>query len=107
MSPKSQSSYLKEFVTTFTCDNKLPLLHSTSEANLYKPQNKLFENQKPSKNLYYVSAILSAFESKTLTPFENLCRNHMTTSLDILTYVKNAKKQPPATFTRKPLPPVK
>lgn len=57
--------------------------------------------------VYYISAILSAFESKNLTSFDNLCRNHLSTSLDILTYVKNAKKEAPAQFRCKPLPPVK
>lgn len=31
----------------------------------------------------------------------------MVTSLDILTYVKNTKKQPPTSFSCRPLPPVK
>lgn len=65
----------------------------------------MFRNQ--NKNLYYVSTIINAFESKNLTSFENLARNHLSTSLDILTYIKNSKKQLPINYNCKSLPSLK
>ena len=98
-------------MTTFTIDNKVPLSHSNSEKSLYKPQNKLVAQSNNSKtqdkNRYYVSAIIEAHETNKPSSFDNLCRNHMTTSLEILTYIKTVKKQPPTKVNTKPLPAIK
>jgi hypothetical protein len=53
---------------------------------------------------YYVSAVLNAFSNQKPTSFDNLCKNHLTTSIDILQYIKNSNKQPPVSVQRKPLP---
>lgn len=77
--------------------------HCTSDANLFKP-HKLTKEVKPTQK-YYISALLSAYSSPKPSSFDQLCKNHLTASMEILHFIKNANKPLPPMPVRKLLPP--
>ena len=80
------------------------LIQCTSESNLLKPI--VLEKEKQSKQDYYIHSIFNAFfnNSKTST-FQQLCKNHLLTSIDFLSYAKKNKKIVPNKFKQLTLPP--
>ena len=94
-------SMLQDYVTTFTCQSPTALIQCTSEANLLKP--KAIRQTKAPR--YYIDALITAFSNSKPTSFDQLCKNHLVTSLDILNYIKGSGKPlPPCPVPRK-LPP--
>ena len=94
---------LHEFVTTFTCQSPTMLTHCTSDANLFKP-HKITKDTKPTHK-YYISALLNAYSAPKLTSFNQLCKNHLTASIEILNFIKNANKPLPPLPVKRSLPP--
>jgi hypothetical protein len=53
-------------------------------------------------NKYYISALFNAYSNPKPTSFDQLCRNHLVASLDILHFIKNNNKpHPPQPVPRK------
>lgn len=93
---------LHEYVTTFNCQPPSNLTQCTSQANLFKiPKSK----QNTKSNKYYISALIAAYANPKPTSFDQLCRNHLVASLDILHYIKNTNKPLPPMPNPKKLPP--
>jgi hypothetical protein len=96
-------SLLHEYVTTFTCQSpKTTLLQCTSESNLFKPPKSSKEMK---VNKYYIGSLLAAHSTPKPTSFDQLCRNHLVASLDILHFIKNANRPLPPHPTPRSLPP--
>ncbi len=93
---------LQEFVTTFTCQSPTMLTHCTSDANLFKPHKATKEVKSTQK--YYISALFNAYSSPKPTSFDQLCKNHLTASMEILHFIKNANKPLPPVPMKKALP---
>jgi len=93
---------LQEYVTTFTCQSPTMLTHCASDANLFKPHK--YAAQKKNGQRFYIDTVINAYSNNNPTSFDQICRNHLTTSIDILQYIKNSKKQPPSVVNAKPLP---
>lgn len=94
---------LHEYVTTFTCQSPpSTLLQCTSEANLFKVP-KIKDTKVANK--YYISALINAYANPKPTSFDQLCRNHLVASLDILHFIKNSNKPLPPIPLPKKLPP--
>lgn len=67
------------------------LVQCTSEANLVKPV--LFEKDKKIKQDYYIHSLINAFfNSSKPSSFQQICKNHLLTSIDFLVYIKKNKK---------------
>ena len=96
---------LQEYVTTFTCQSPTMLTHCSSDAHLFKP-HKYNKEVKPIQR-YYVDPILNAITTSNPTSFDQLCKNHLSTSIDILHFIKNANKSLPQLTNIKPLPPTR
>ena len=79
------------------------LTHCTSDANLFKP-HKITKDVKPTQK-YYISALFNAYSSPKPTSFDQLCKTHLTASMEILQFIKNANKPLPPVPIRKVLPP--
>lgn len=93
---------LQDYVTTFTCQSPTMLTHCASDAKLFKPHKQTY--QKKTTQKYYIDAIINAYSTTNPTSFDQLCKTHMTTSIDILQYIKNSNKKPPSVVNAKPLP---
>jgi hypothetical protein len=68
---------------------KIPLQvapHCSSESNLLSVKQPL----KIKNHKYYVSTVVAAFNSRANTTFMQLCKTHLTTSLQLLKVLKNA-----------------
>ena len=87
-------SMLQEYVTTFTCQSPTMLTHCSSDANLFKP-HKFSNKQKKVGQRFYIDAVINAFSTDNPTSFDQLCKTHMNTSIDILQYIRNANKPMP------------
>lgn len=81
------------------------LTHCVSDANLFKPHKFSKESKKSQK--YYVDAIINSFSTNKPTSFDQLCKNHLIASIDILQFIKNSNKMMPQAPNAKPLPPAK
>lgn len=70
---------------------KIPsqVTHSSSESNLLMVKQSIKPN---SKHKYYVSTIINAFNSKANTTFFQICKSHLTTSLQLLKALKSTDK---------------
>ena len=67
------------------------LVQCTSESNLIKPI--LFEKDKKTKQDYYIHCLINAFfNSSKPSSFQQICKNHLLTSIDFLSYIKKNKK---------------
>lgn len=77
------------------------LIHCTSDSNLLKNINL---QDKRSIKGYYKSAIYNAFHSSKTTSFHQICKNHLITSIQFLTYVKKNRHIIPSTIQRASLP---
>ena len=93
---------LQEYVTTFTCQSPTMLTHCASDANLFKPHK--YTGQKKNAQRFYIDAVINAYSTNNPTSFDQLCKTHLTTSIDILQYIKNSSKKPPSVINAKPLP---
>ena len=58
-----------------------------------------------SSNKYYISALINAYSNPKPTSFDQLCKNHLVASLDILHFIKNSNKPLPNHPIAKKLPP--
>ena len=97
---------LQDYVTTFTCQSPTMLTHCASDANMFKP-HKYTKEKKVIQQRYYIDAIINAHSTSNPTTFDQLCRTHLTASVDILTYIKNANKPMPSLGNLRHLPPTK
>ena len=96
---------LQEYVTTFTCQSPAMLTHCCSDANLFKPHK--VTKEKKSQQRYYIDTVVNAFSTTNPTSFEQICKTHLTASIDILQYIKGANKPMPKNVAPKPLPSTK
>jgi len=93
---------LQEYVTTFSCQSPTMLSHCTSDTNLFKPHKLTKEIKNTQK--YYINALFNAFSATKPTSFEQLCKSHLNSSVEILNFIKNANKPLPPMPIKKILP---
>ena len=78
-------------INSFVTQMKIPLqlhAHSSSESNLLTIKQPI----KILNHKYYVSTIVSAFNSRANTTFMQICKTHLTTSLQLLKVLKNSER---------------
>lgn len=93
-------------MTTFKCEPRTnTLIQCTSEANIFKFKDLQPEREQSLSQKYYITALINAFSNPKPTSFDQLCKNHLTTSIDILAYIKSNIKRLPSNAASKPLPP--
>lgn len=98
-------SMLHDYVTTFTCQSPAMLTHCVSDANIFKP-HKYNKEVKPTQR-YYVDAVINSFCTSKPTSFDQLSKNHLITSMDILQFIKNSNKPMPQAPNARSLPTAK
>ena len=94
-------------MTTFTCQSPTMLTHCSSDAHLFKPHKFSSKEKKAVQPRFYIDAVINAFSTENPTSFDQLCKNHLNASLDILQYIKSVNKPLPSTGNLRHLPPPK
>lgn len=80
---------MNDYITKYTTKE---VMHSSSDSSL----NNMRINRKKEKyeNKYYLSMVISAFKAACPSAFEQMCRDHLTASLDVLAFIhKMGKKE--------------
>ena len=95
---------LQDYVTTFTCQSPTMMTHCSSDANLFKP-HKFSAKEKKTQQRYYIDPVLNAYSTSNPTCFDQLCKTHLTASIDILQYIKTMNKPLPPLGNLRHLPP--
>ena len=77
---------LNDFVSKYDPQPKGMLSQCTSDPNLMKG----FKSPTTCKG-YYIETIFNAFFSTKVSSFHQICKSHVATSIDFLTYAKKTK----------------
>ena len=78
-------------INSFVTQMNIPLQlspHCSSESNLLSVKQPL----KMMNHKYYISTVLGAFNSRANTTFMQICKTHLTTSLQLLKTLKNVER---------------
>ena len=95
-----ESHNISDFITKYDARQSAALNCVSSSSNLLMSV-KVKEDK--SKHIYYLSNVISSFNTDKPSSFEQLCRSHLTTSLDFMKFVhkKNKKLLVPAPTPQK------